>query len=101
MLQNVTIAESVWQQLSDKDQGIILRAAEEAKARERQLVAEETDLCVARLQELGMEINYPDLVLFTEATENLRREETKGYKEDYERVKEWLANHADCKDSKG
>lgn len=94
MLQAFTIAESIWQQLSGPDREILLKAAKDAESYERKLVREETDTCIKLLAEEGMEINYPDLERFREATEEFRRERSEEhYKTDYDEVMQWVERY--------
>ena len=93
MIQNFTIAESIWQQLSAPEQEIVRRAATEAAAMERQAVVRDTERCVELLEEQGMEVNTPDLALFTEATEAYRQRKSQKYKDAYARVKEWVGEY--------
>ena len=93
MIQNFTVAESIWQQLSSEEQEIVARAAKEAAGRERLAVKEETERCIRLLEEKGMQVNAPDLELFTEATEDFRRKTSEKYKDAYALVKEWLAEY--------
>lgn len=93
MMQSFTIAESIWQQLSEEDRLIVTRAAEEAKVAERKLVEDETTECIDKLIEAGMEVNYPDLELFEEATEDLRMQKSQRYKDEYMQVKNWLEEY--------
>ena len=90
MVQNMTIAESIWRQLSEEQQAIVKRAAEEAAQWERIASKKENDACIGHLREAGMEVNYPELAPFVERTEALRREKARRYKDAYARVKEWL-----------
>ena len=90
MLQNFTIAESIWEQLSREQQEILLKAAGEAAASERKASQDETEACIKLLEEDGMEVNYPDLDLFAEATEALRQQKSRKYMDEYAKVKEWL-----------
>lgn len=94
MVQNFTIAESIWQQLSDEDRSIVMRAAEEAKQYERVLIAEDTNTCIRKLKEAGMEVNFPDLEVFKEATEDFRQEKSRRYADAYAEVKSWLEDYA-------
>ena len=90
MIQNFTIAESIWQQLSEQEKEIVSRAAEEAAEGERLAMREQTTRCIELLKEEGMEVNTPDLALFTQATEDFRQKKSEKYKDAYARVKEWL-----------
>lgn len=94
MMQNLTVAESIWRQLSEEERDIVLKAAQEATRFERELVVAETNSCIEKLEEEGMKVNYPDLALFTEVTESLREDESRVYEDDYARVKNWLDEYA-------
>ena len=91
MIQNFTIAESIWQQLTVQEQEIVQRAATESAARERLAEERDTEKCIGLLKEKGMEVNEPDLSLFIEATEPFRQKKAQKYKDCYARVKEWAA----------
>lgn len=64
----LTIRQDVWEQLPDKHREIILKAAEEAQTLNREMVVEQTEKYVAQLEEKGMQVDYPELTGFADAT---------------------------------
>ncbi len=62
------ICEDVWKKLSDEDQEILKSAAIKAQELDRQLIKEQTEEYVQKLEEAGMNITYPDLSEFRAAT---------------------------------
>ena len=67
----LTIRQDIWDQLKPEYRTIIADAAEEAQTLDRGLVKQQTDDCVAKLEEAGMVINHPDLEPFRKATEGV------------------------------
>lgn len=63
-----TIAESTWQKLSADQQKIVQDAAIASATYDRQLNKQQTLDLVSSLESAGMEINYPDLAAFADAT---------------------------------
>ena len=65
----LTIRSDLWNSLTDEYRGIIQKAADAAEAEDRQLVKQQTEDFVEKLREEGgMEVNYPDLEPFAQAT---------------------------------
>ena len=64
----LTIRNDIWEQLRPEYRSIIESAAKTAESEDRQLVKQQTEELVAKLEEEGMEVNYPDLAPFKEAT---------------------------------
>ncbi len=62
------IRDDIWKKLSEEDQKIISDAAKKAQELDRQLIREQTDEYIGKLQEAGMNITYPDLSEFRSAT---------------------------------
>lgn len=67
----LTIRKDIWDQLKPEYRTIIADAAEEAQSVDRGLVKQQTDDCVAKLEEAGMVISHPDLEPFRKATEGV------------------------------
>lgn len=67
----LVISEIFWQSLSNIQQNIVKAAAFEALVLDRQLIKEQTDDGIDKLQELGMIITLPDLAKFREAVKNV------------------------------
>ena len=64
----LTIRNDLWNDLKPEYQDTILAAAKTASYENRSLVKEQTQEFVSKLEEAGMEVNYPDLEPFKEAT---------------------------------
>ena len=62
------IRKDVWEGLSAEDQDILLKAAKKAQEKDRELIKNQTEEYIQRLEEEGMTITYPDLDEFKEAT---------------------------------
>ena len=77
-----TIAESVWSGLTEEQQQIIQDAANASAEADREMNREQTDSLVASLEEEGMNINYPDLAPFAEATASVLTDNADTYGED-------------------
>ena len=99
MIQNFTIAESIWQQLTEEDRQIVAKAAREASVAERKAMRAETESCLKLLEEAGMKVNKPDLAPFVEATESIRKKKSEKYRDDYAKVKEWLIEYEKLADN--
>ncbi len=67
-----TIRQDVWDSLTTEYQEVISAAAEIAGSQNRILIKNETTDMVKRLEEAGMEIVYPDLKPFQDATSNVK-----------------------------
>ena len=64
----LTIRQDIWEKLTPDYQEIIAKSAKNAESENRQLVKQQTEAYVRELEEVGMEISYPDLQPFREAT---------------------------------
>ena len=64
----LAIRSDLWEQIRPEYRGIIERAAQTAEEEDRQLVKQQTEDLVAKLEEAGMEVVRPDLAPFKEAT---------------------------------
>ena len=64
----LTIRQDLWQSLTPEYQEIVQKAAQEAQTQNRTLVKQQTEDYVKELENVGMEIVYPDLQPFREAT---------------------------------
>ena len=79
------ISLSTWERLTEDEQEIVRRAAEESGIYQRQLWREATDEALTAVAEAGIEINYPDKEPFIERLQPLWQEfmaesdELKGY----------------------
>ena len=67
-----TIREDVWENLTPEYQDILSMAAEVAGKQNRVLIKNQTTDMVKRLEQEGMEIVYPDLKPFKEATAGVK-----------------------------
>ena len=67
----VTINEKFWQGLTEKEQEIVQLAMDYAVLFNRNLVKQRTEQNVALLQAAGMEVTFPDLGPFVEATKSI------------------------------
>ncbi|MBQ4226548.1 MAG: TRAP transporter substrate-binding protein DctP, partial [Oscillospiraceae bacterium] len=64
----LTIRNDLWQSLKPEYRDIIESAAKTAATEDRQLVKKQTEDFVSMLEKEGMEVVYPDLAPFQEAT---------------------------------
>lgn len=64
----LTIRQNIWEQLTPEYQQIIAEAAVNAQTLNRHLVRQQTEDCVAKLENKGMVIVYPDIKPFKDAT---------------------------------
>ena len=65
------IREDVWDSLSDSDHKILIDAAALAQEKDRQLIKEQTEDYIQKLEEAGMNVTYPDLNEFKGATSSV------------------------------
>lgn len=66
------ISDVTWQMLTKEEQKIIMQAASEAQLTNRQMVKEQTELYLDKLQnECNMQVSYPDLKEFKNATSGI------------------------------
>ncbi|MBR0485943.1 MAG: TRAP transporter substrate-binding protein [Oscillospiraceae bacterium] len=68
----LTIRQDIWENLTPEYQDILSIAAEVAGKQNRVLIKNQTTDMVKRLEEAGMEIVYPDLKPFQEATSGVK-----------------------------
>ena len=64
----LVIRKDIWDGLGEQYQQIIVKAAETAETEDRKLVKQQTSDFVDKLKAEGMEVTYPDLAPFKEAT---------------------------------
>lgn len=62
------IRQDIWNKLSKADQQILLEAAAKAQAKDRELIKNQTEDYIQKLEEVGMKVTYPDLNEFKAAT---------------------------------
>ena len=67
-----TIRQDIWDSLKPEYQNILSTAAEVAGKQNRILIQNETKDMVEKLEKAGMEIVYPDLTQFQEATKDVK-----------------------------
>ena len=65
------IRNDIWKKLSKEDRLILQSSAIEAQLQNRQMVQQQTEEYVRKLEQKGMEITYPDLKEFKDATEKV------------------------------
>lgn len=78
----VTINEKFWQGLTEKEQEIVQLAMDYAVLFNRSLVKQRTEQNVELLQAAGMEVTFPDLGPFVEATKSIADEYVDVYGKD-------------------
>ena len=78
----VTINEKFWQDLTEKEQEIVQLAMDYAVLFNRNLVQQRTEQNVELLQAAGMEVTFPDLGPFVEATKSIADEYVDVYGKD-------------------
>ncbi len=74
------INNEVWESFSPEEQQIISDAAAKAQAKDRELVREQTENGIDSLVENGMNVTYPDINEFKEATSSVIDYFAKDYK---------------------
>ena len=89
-LWSLIIDEDVWQSLSAENQTIMKDAAEKYARLERQASKAHNDEIIAKLQEVGAIVTYPDYESFKVMTEDVRKKHSAAYSETYEEVKRYL-----------
>ena len=62
------IRQDVWDDLSEADKKILHEAALKAQEKDRELIRKQTEDFVSALEDAGMNITYPDLDEFRDAT---------------------------------
>jgi len=65
------IRQDIWDTLSTNDQNIIMKAASKAQEKDRELIKSQTEDYILQLEEKGMNVTYPDLKEFKEATKSI------------------------------
>ena len=86
------IAESVWQKLTPEQQEIVQAAATASAETDREMNKQQTSDYVANLEEAGMQINYPELAPFQEATKSVIENNTDINPDLLAQLNEWLAS---------
>ena len=86
-----TIAESTWQKLSPEQQEIVAAAAQASAEYDREMNKAQSDELVATLEESGMQINYPDLQPFADATASVLTDNADSYGDLLDTLTEWKA----------
>lgn len=84
-----TIAESVWNKLSAEQQAIVEEAAKASAEADREMNKEQTDSLVSELEAAGMNINYPELQPFADATASVLTDNADTYGELLDQLKTW------------
>ena len=84
-----TIAESTWNKLSAEQQEIVSAAALASAEYDRELNKTQSDELVATLEESGMQINYPDLQPFADATASVLTDNADDYGDLLDKLTEW------------
>ena len=84
-----TIAESTWQKLSAEQQEIVAAAAQASADYDREMNKAQSDELVATLEESGMQINYPDLQPFADATASVLTDNADDYGDLLDKLTEW------------
>lgn len=87
-----TIAESTWQKMSAEQQEIVAAAALASADYDRELNRQQTEELVTKLEEAGMQINYPELAPFAEATASVLTDGADKYGDLLVQLQEWLAS---------
>ena len=90
-LWNMVIRPEVYNKLSDADKAVLTEAAKKSSEGEREAVHEFEEDIFNKLTELGVQVDYPDLKPFTDATVTIREKYSGDFKAVYEETKEWLA----------
>ena len=67
----LTIRNDLWTALKPEYQEIIRAAAKTAETEDRQMIKQQTEDLVGKLEAEGMAVNYPDLAPFKAATEGV------------------------------
>lgn len=67
----LVISEKFWKTLTNTQQNIIRAAAIQAMIYDRQLIKQQTEEGISKLEKEGMVVTYPDLAAFREATKDV------------------------------
>lgn len=86
-----TIAESTWNKLTAEQREIVAAAALNGAAHDRDLNKQMTNDLVAILEAEGMQINYPDLTPFKEATASVLTDNAETYGDLLTQLADWQA----------
>ena len=89
-----TIAESTWNKLSAEQQEIVSAAAVASAEYDRELNKKMSDELVATLEESGMQINYPDLQTFADATASVLTDNADDYGDLLDKLTAWKEAYA-------
>ena len=84
-----TIAESTWNKLSAEQQEIVAAAAQASAEYDREMNKAQSDELVATLEESGMQINYPDLQPFADATASVLTDNADDYGDLLDKLAGW------------
>lgn len=87
------IAESTWERLSPEQQEIVRTAAQNSAAADRENNRQQTQELISKLEEAGMQINYPKTEPFAEATSGVLTENAAAYTDLVEKLREWQEAH--------
>ncbi len=88
-----SISENVWQSLNEEQQEIVKSAAESSAESDRNMNREQTEDLISKLEEVGMEINYPDIEPFAEVTSSVIEDNAATYGDVIDQLKEWKESH--------
>lgn len=89
----LTIRNDLWQSLKPEYRKIIEEAATAAEKHDRELVKKQTEDYVALLEKEGMEVSYPDLAAFKDATSGVMDVFAKMYGDELiDSVKKYTSN---------
>ena len=91
-LWNMVIRPEVYEKLSDGDKAVLEEAARASSEGEREAVHKFENDIFNKLKELGIQVDYPDLIPFVDATVTIREKYSGDFKDVYEKTKEWIAN---------
>ena len=84
-----TISEEVWKKLTTEQQQILQEAALASAEMDRRMNREQTENLVDALAEKGMEVNYPDLESFQQATIPVLTDNLQTYGDLIDRLSDW------------
>ncbi len=91
-LWNMVMRTSVYNSLSEEDRAVIDAAAKVSAEGEHEAVHQNEEDIFKKLEELGLEVTYPDLKPFIEATEKIRENYSGDFKDVYAKTRQWLDN---------
>jgi len=86
-----TIAESTWNKLSADQQAIVQAAATASAVTDRDMNKQQTTDLVSKLEEAGMQINYPELAPFAAATASVLTDNAATYGDLLDKLAAWKA----------